>query len=150
MSNLGKIQNGLFMLALFVFLSMKRKAFEPKKSLVLPVILVLSAWRDGQVGLTGLPVLMAVGVGVLGFIMGLIRGFTMRIQREDGQWMVEGTWITAVLLLVSVALHLLLVHAMGPRTTGSIIFQSFSFYLGSLLIGRNLVLWFRISSYNNP
>jgi hypothetical protein len=43
---------------------------------------------------------------VLAAVMGVLRAMTVRIWRQDGQLLIRGTWLTALLWVIAVAAHL--------------------------------------------
>lgn len=87
----------------------------------------------------------AVGALVASFAIGLalsvVRAFTVRLWFQDARLWRQGTWITVLLWLVAVGIHLadetLIVHEGGPRDAGQ---ASMLLYLGGSLLVQTLVL----------
>lgn len=121
---------GLAVLALLVWRqTRKRSVREDQRPVVLVVLLVLGILQLSTY-LKGVPVSAAViallaATLLLGAGFGVVRAWSVRIWREDGQLWRQGNWLTAVLWLAGVAVHIGLdalfdgvAHGLG---TGSIL-----------------------------
>lgn len=62
----------------------------------------------------------AAGSLVIAAAAGALRAPTVRVWRQDGQLMRQGTWITALLWVVSLALHLGYDRLVGGTAAGTV------------------------------
>jgi hypothetical protein len=60
-----------------------------------------------------------LGSLVLAALFGLARASTVRLFFKDGQWWSRGSWVTAILWVVSVAAHLGFDYLVGGHGSGS-------------------------------
>ena len=60
-----------------------------------------------------------LGSLVLAGLFGLARAATVKLFLRDGQWWSRGSWVTAILWVVSVAAHLGFDYLVGGHGTGS-------------------------------
>jgi hypothetical protein len=60
-----------------------------------------------------------LGSLVLAAVFGLARASTVKVFFRDGQWWSRGSWVTAILWVVSVAAHLGFDYLVGGRGAGS-------------------------------
>ena len=60
-----------------------------------------------------------LGSLVLAAVFGLARASTVQVFFRDGQWWSRGSWVTAILWIVSVAAHLGFDYLVGGRGAGS-------------------------------
>ena len=60
-----------------------------------------------------------LGSLVLAGMFGLARAATVKLFLRDGQWWSRGSWVTAILWVVSVAAHLGFDYLVGGHGTGS-------------------------------
>jgi hypothetical protein len=60
-----------------------------------------------------------LGSLVLAAVFGLARASTVRLFFRDGQWWSRGSWVTAILWIVSVAAHLGFDYLVGGHGSGS-------------------------------
>jgi hypothetical protein len=75
-----------------------------------------------------------LGSLVLAGLFGLARASTVRVYFRDGQWWSRGSWITAILWIVSVAAHLGFDYLVGGHGSGSTSSGSTSFGNATLLL----------------
>lgn len=60
-----------------------------------------------------------VGSLVLAAVFGAVRALTVQVWREDGNLLRKGTWLTAVLWILSLAAHLGYDYLVAGRATGN-------------------------------
>ncbi|MFI5605624.1 hypothetical protein [Amycolatopsis sp. NPDC051903] len=111
MSNTVNILIGLVVLAWLLSRQVqKRLVREDRKPTVLLVLAVLgviqlASFFNGAAPTTTI-VLLLVASLVIAAIFGVIRAYTVRLWRTDGQLWRQGTWLTIVLWLVAIGLHI--------------------------------------------
>ena len=121
-ANLANLVIGIAILALF--LSRQLVTRRLSESYRLSIILgVIGIWEFAEF-LNGHPRdvggIAAAGVGslVLAAAFGAVRALTVRVWREDGQLLRRGTWLTALLWILSLAAHLGYDYLVAGHVTG--------------------------------
>jgi hypothetical protein len=88
----------------------KRPVREDRKPTVLLILLVLGVLQLSTYFKTAsstVPVIgLLVGSLVLAAGFGVVRGYTVRLWRQDGQLFRQGTWLTIVLWLAGIGVHI--------------------------------------------
>ena len=109
---------------------------------IIGVVQLAGVAQGHPVGATAWALLL-VGLAA-GAAIGVWRAFTMRMWVQDGVTVVRGTWLTAVLWLVSVALHVGIdLLAPSALTTGSasiLLFVAVSLGVQALALTRRAVV----------
>ncbi|MEW2500324.1 hypothetical protein ACQPXB_02075 [Amycolatopsis sp. CA-161197] len=111
MSNTVNILIGLVVLAWLCWRqTQKRLVREDRKPTVLLILAVLGVVSLASFfkGTTpGTPaVLLLIGSLVVAALFGLVRAYTVRLWRADSQLWRQGTWLTVVLWVVAIAVHI--------------------------------------------
>jgi hypothetical protein len=109
-ANLTNLIIGVVVLVLFLSLQLATRRLS--ESYRLPIILAvigivelvnfLKGHPDNDAGIAE----ALVGSLVIAAVFGAIRALTVRVWRENGQLLRKGTWLTAVLWILSLAAHL--------------------------------------------
>lgn len=112
-----------------------------KQNMTLGIILAaVGAYETyGRIQANGAKVgdLLIVVVSILiGFILAVIRAFTIHLWREDQVVYAQGSWITALLWIVGLGQHLL-VDAFVASGLGS---ASLLLYFGAMILGQRFFL----------
>jgi hypothetical protein len=89
----------------------KRQVREDRKPTVMLVLLVLGVIQladffKGSASATTTVVLLLVASFVLAAVFGVIRAYTVHLWRADGQLWRQGTWLTVVLWIVAIGIHI--------------------------------------------
>lgn len=88
----------------------KRPVREDRKPTVLLILLVLGVLQLSSffksASSTALVIGLLVGNLVLAAGFGVVRGYTVRLWRQDGQLFRQGTWLTIVLWLAGIGVHI--------------------------------------------
>lgn len=102
---------GLVVLAWLLWRQTQRRPVrEDRKPTVLLILLVLGVVALGAyfktAPATGLAIALLAGSLVLAAGFGVVRGYTVRLWQQDGQFFRQGTWLTIVLWLVAIGSHI--------------------------------------------
>lgn len=102
---------GLVVLAWVLWRQTQRRLVrEDRKPTVLLVLLVLGVLALGayfkSAPATGFAIALLAGSLVLAAGFGVVRGYTVRLWRQDEQLWRQGTWLTIVLWLVAIGSHI--------------------------------------------
>lgn len=109
-ANLTNLIVGVVVLVLFLSLQLATRRLS--ESYRLPIILgvigivELANFLKGHPNNDGGIAEALVGSLVIAAVFGAIRALTVRVWRENGQLLRKGTWLTAVLWILSLAAHL--------------------------------------------
>jgi hypothetical protein len=109
-ANLTNLIIGVVVLVLFLSLQLATRRLS--ESYRLPIILAvigivqLADFLKGHPNNDGGIAEALVGSLVIAAVFGAIRALTVRVWRENGQLLRKGTWLTAVLWILSLAAHL--------------------------------------------
>ena len=109
-ANLTNLIVGVVVLVLFLSLQLATRRLS--ESYRLPIILgvigivELANFLKGHPNNDGGIAEALVGSLVIAAVFGAIRALTVRVWRENGQLLRKGTWLTAVLWILSLATHL--------------------------------------------
>ncbi|GAA3366117.1 MULTISPECIES: DUF1453 domain-containing protein [Saccharopolyspora] len=120
----------ILIVALIGYVLVRRFTGEPvegKRMLLVPaVIAVVGAVNLREVPHSPAAIGMLVATAVISVVLGVLRGFSVRIYERDGHAMMRYTWVTAVLWVVNIAVKLgsgLLAGAVGLHAGGGITFS---------------------------
>jgi multisubunit Na+/H+ antiporter MnhB subunit len=109
-ANLANIVIGVAVLALFLSrqLVTRRLSESYRLSIILAIIGVVefATFLKGHPNDDGGIAEAVVGSLVIAAVFGAVRALTVRVWRENGQLLRKGTWVTAVLWVLSLAAHL--------------------------------------------
>jgi uncharacterized membrane protein len=102
---------GLVVLALLMWRqTRKRPVREDRKPTVLLILLVLGVLQLStyfkSASSSTLVIGLLAGSFVLGAGFGVLRGYTVRLWRQDGQLFRQGTWLTIALWVVAFGVHI--------------------------------------------
>ena len=116
----------------------KRPVREDRKPTVLLILLVLGVLQLStyfkSASSSGLVVGLLVGSLVLAAGFGVVRGYTVRLWRQDGQLFRQGTWLTIVLWVVAIGVHIgldLLIDGNAKGLSGASILLYLAVSLGA-------------------
>jgi hypothetical protein len=124
----------------------KRLVREDRRPTVMLVLLVvgviqLANFFKGGVSATTTVILLLVASFVLAAVFGVIRAYTVRLWRVDGQLWRQGTWVTLVLWVVAIGIHLGLDYAIdGVGAAKGLSSASILLYLAVTLGVQRLVV----------
>jgi hypothetical protein len=113
---------GIAVLALFLSLQLTTRRL--RENYRLPVILAVIGivqfvtFLDGHPHDDGAIVAAVAGSLVIAAVFGAVRAPTVRLWRQDGQLWRKGTWLTAVLWVISLAAHLGYDYLVAGHATG--------------------------------
>jgi len=121
-ANITNLVIGVVVLALFLSLQLRTRLL--RENYRLPLILAVIGIIQFVTFLNGHPhhdgsILAAVaGSLVIAAVMGAVRVPTVQVWRQDGQLLRKGTWLTAVLWVISLAAHLGYDYLVAGHATG--------------------------------
>jgi hypothetical protein len=109
-ANLTNLIVGIAVLVLFLGIQLRTRRLSEsyRLSIILVVIGIVefANFLKGHPNHDGGIAAALVGSLVIAAVFGAIRALTVRVWRENGQLLRKGTWITAVLWILSLAAHL--------------------------------------------
>ena len=109
-ANLTNLVVGILVLALFLYrqLVTRRLSENYRLSVILAIIGIVefANFLNGHPNDDSGIVAAVVGSLVIAAVFGAVRALTVRVWRENGQLLRKGTWLTAVLWILSLAAHL--------------------------------------------
>jgi hypothetical protein len=109
-ANLTNLIVGIAVLVLFLGIQLRTRRLSEsyRLSIILAVIGIVefANFLKGHPNHDGGIAAALVGSLVIAAVFGAIRALTVRVWRENGQLLRKGTWITAVLWILSLAAHL--------------------------------------------
>jgi hypothetical protein len=109
-ANLSNLIVGIAVLVLFLGIQLRTRRLSEsyRLSIILAVIGIVefANFLKGHPNHDGGIAAALVGSLVIAAVFGAIRALTVRVWRENGQLLRKGTWITAVLWILSLAAHL--------------------------------------------
>lgn len=130
--------------ALLLANQLRRRPLRSGRTYLLPALLVLlgisnmtSYSHVHVIGSEGWLAILA-SVAILGLGLGYLRARTVRVWNEGDRWIRQGTWLTAVLWVVTLGVHLVL-DLKSPASASSLLL-----YLGATLAAQNLSFQERI------
>ncbi|MEU8630601.1 hypothetical protein AB0C38_00415 [Amycolatopsis sp. NPDC048633] len=111
MSGSANILVGLVVVAWILWRQVQQRPVrEDRKPTVLLILLVLGVVALGayfkKEPATGLAIALLAGSLVLAAGFGVVRGYTVRLWRQDGVLFRQGTWLTILLWLAAIGSHL--------------------------------------------
>ena len=124
----------------------KRPVREDRKPTILLVLLVLGVIQladffKGGPSATATVILLLVASFVLAAGFGVVRAYTVRLWRADGQLWRQGTWVTVVLWILAIGIHLGLDYAIdGSGAAKGLSGASIMLYLAVSLGAQRLVV----------
>jgi hypothetical protein len=109
-ANLSNLIIGIVVLVLFLGIQLRTRRLSEsyRLSIILAVIGIVefANFLKGHPDDDGAIAVALIGSLVIAAVFGAIRALTVRVWRENGQLLRKGTWITAVLWILSLAAHL--------------------------------------------
>ncbi len=121
-ANLANLVIGIAILALFLSrqLVTRRLSESYRLSIILGVIGIweFAEFLNGHPHDDGGIAAAVVGSLVLAAAFGAVRALTVRVWREDGQLLRRGTWLTALLWILSLGAHLGYDYLVAGHVTG--------------------------------
>jgi hypothetical protein len=85
--------------------------------------------------------ILGINLG-LGAVMGLARGFTVRLWRDaSGAWMMQGTVLTLALWLVTIALKV----GLGSASHGAFSTADVALLVGATFAAQGIMVWARMA-----
>jgi len=121
-ANITNLVVGIIVLALFLSLQLATRRL--RETYRLPLILAIiglvqfAGFLNGHPHDDGAIVAAVAGSLVIAAVMGAVRVPTVRVWRQDGVLLRKGTWLTAVLWVVSLAAHLGYDYLVAGHATG--------------------------------
>jgi hypothetical protein len=149
-STVTNIVLGIVVLALLVYrqLSVRRLNESYRVTLIIAVIGVVEfvSFLNSHHGNRTEIVEAVLGSLAIAAVTGAIRAPTVKVWRDDasGQLLRQGTWLTAVLWVVSVAAHLGYDSLVGGKATGDVGDATILLYLAVTLVVQRLIMLARV------
>ncbi|MFC4079704.1 DUF1453 domain-containing protein [Amycolatopsis samaneae] len=139
----------VLIVAAVAYLMVRRLMGEPaqaKQMLILPAVLCLIGLTNvsGEVK-TPLSLVFLIGTAVIGIVLGVLRGATVRISRRDDVAFVRYTAVTVVLWLLNIAVKAGVTYALDtfdPKDAGGVS-NSLLLTLGLGILAEGLVVLYR-------
>lgn len=147
-TNLASIVVGVAVVALLAARQLRSRpvSADLRVPLILGIIGLIELTGYVQKGHHGTAVIAGLAVSlVLGAAFGAARAFTMRLWKRDGRAWRQGTWVTAVLWVITVAIHFGVDEVFGRHSTGagSLAGSSILLYLAVTYTVQRLIVQYR-------